>query len=145
MSGTNVMRITPNLRPTTIVKNLQRRNGSFCMDSPNSSKDILQLPLTRYKKMDVREGALNHYCGYRCKCHDAPHHGHQWKNGDIRQAQVSLRRHLVEKSKIISTLDRLIVSTQANDPRHAVKWKYKAKCLTFTASTDARSPLGVAS
>jgi hypothetical protein len=88
------------------------------------------------------ENALNRYYGDESKCRHPAHQSYQRKNPDMCRAQASLRRYLVDGSKIIQKNDPLSGSTQANESGNAMNGKYTDKRLNFTASTEARFDLG---
>jgi hypothetical protein len=105
----------------------------------------LHQPISRDKKIEIRENKLNRHCGDHSKCHHPGHQGYQWKNRGMPEAQASLRRNLAKGSKVIQKIDPLSGSTQANESFHAVKRKYIGKRLNITTSTEPRLALGITS
>jgi hypothetical protein len=142
----------PNRSKRTLDRYCQKlpREELQLLDEPGKRSwdwfdDVLEQPIPRNKKSEMRENSVSHHRGDRSKCHHPVHHGYQWKNRDMDEAQASLRRYLVEGSTIIQTVDPLRASTQANESVHAKKGEYTDKRLNSTTSTEARFALGVIS
>jgi hypothetical protein len=105
--------------------------GRRCRDPFNH---VLHQPIARDKKIEMWENAFNHYCGDHSKCDHRAHHGYQWKNRDMPEAELILQRYLVEGSKIIQKVNALSGSTPANESFYVIKGEYTDVRLNFITS-----------